>query len=227
MKVMERKTNLETNVVDTTVADKTVQTTGSGEGSGGTAVPKFPDFSKLTRVQAVLDTNKYVHTTNISLKNVPWQRVGDMMAEVGKPGPGDISPRRFVSRWWRWFGAGCPSRRLTACLLCACHASSITCLPPHTITQADFAPYQIEPRLAASRGPREELYSVVRGEREYRERPASLSRYRAGLYQLHGGQREQVGWEADVIKAGNNDFVGFISFGQFSCTLDTNHGAHA
>ena len=56
---MERKTNGE----NITAADKTtVQTTGSGEGSGGKACAKFPDFSKLTRVQAVLDTNKYVRT---------------------------------------------------------------------------------------------------------------------------------------------------------------------
>lgn len=66
---MERKTNAEIHVVDTTAADKTAQTAGSGEGSGGTAVRKFPDMSKLTRVQAVLDTNKCVHIMHLSPRN--------------------------------------------------------------------------------------------------------------------------------------------------------------
>ncbi len=65
---MERKTNAEIHVVDTTAADKTAQTAGSGEGSGGTAV-KFPDFGKLTRVQAVLDTNKCVHIMHLYPRN--------------------------------------------------------------------------------------------------------------------------------------------------------------
>ncbi len=82
-------------MVDDIVADKTVQTTGSGEGSGGTAVPKFPDFSKLTRVQAVLDTNKYVHTMHaihMSLRKVSWRGVAEPTAGFGKPGPGEFSP---------------------------------------------------------------------------------------------------------------------------------------
>ena len=66
---MERKTNAEIHVVDTTAADKTAQPAGSGEGSGGTAVPKFPEFSKLTRVQAILDTNKCVHIMHLSPRN--------------------------------------------------------------------------------------------------------------------------------------------------------------
>ena len=129
---MERKTNVEINVVDTTMADKTVQTAGSGDGSGGTAVPKFPDFSKLTRVQAVLDTNKYVHIIHISMRKVTWRRVGRSMANVGKPGPGEISARQVVSRWWRFTACtGNPSRRSAACSLCASHAPWLTRSPIH------------------------------------------------------------------------------------------------
>jgi hypothetical protein len=61
MAIDERRTNQpeDSNVKTTTGGGKDGTSDGSGSGGKGCST-KFPDFTKLTRVQDVLDRNKYV-----------------------------------------------------------------------------------------------------------------------------------------------------------------------